>query len=90
VQGDPAKPGCGDASSRERNDTFAFGDKDGAVEAHGDVAHAAIADLAAQEDLASSVGTFEASRHERVPIPRPCQSVWPEEAVSARLAVSSG
>jgi len=65
------------AEAPERNDTFAFGEKDGATEAHGDAAHAAIADFAAQEDLATSVGdrTFEESRHELgcdpAPLPTP-------------------
>src|SRR3981081_2299191 len=47
----PARPGTVARSLGERNDTLSLGEKDGATEAPGDVAHAAIADLTAQEDL---------------------------------------
>lgn len=74
----PAKPGTVARSLGERNDTLSlgelsFGEKDGATEAPGDVANAAIADLTAQEDLVISAGDriFEESRHQPGSDPAP-------------------
>jgi len=69
----PAKAGTVARSLGERNDTLSLGEKDGATEAPGDVAHAAIADLTAQEDLVISAGDriFEESRHQPGSDPAP-------------------